>query len=400
MTFRKIRPWWGAMISVPLFVSGAFAVSKQGPPPPPPLGGPLPGLTSSELLDFQNGRDEFVQTEGPRDGLGPVFNGTSCLQCHHAAAVGGASADLGVSRVTRIGALKNGRYSDLTEVGGPLLQARSLREFNPKYPVPPEVVPPGTQFVAHRITTPLFGAGLIEAIPDQTIINLSNTPQPDGIHGVPNMVVNPETGNTEVGKFGWKAQVSSLHVFAADAYLNEMGITNPLFSHENLPQGKAIPPGADPVPDPEDEGADVDGLANYMRFLAPPPHAPQVNIRGSQIFSNLHCASCHVPTLTTGFSTTQALSNKQANLYSDLLLHRMGPGLADNIRQGSSMGDQFRTAPLWGVGRRPFWLHDGRARTLDQAVRMHGGEAAQSASRYSLLNPTDRQTLVQFLMGL
>jgi CxxC motif-containing protein (DUF1111 family) len=400
MTLGKIRPWWGVIVSAPLFVSGAFAVSRQGPPPPPPLGGPLPGLSSSELQDFESGRGHFIESEGPLDGLGPVFNGVSCVQCHHAAAVGGASADLTISRVTRIGALRNGVYSDLTELGGPLLQARSLKEFLPNYPVRGEVVPPGAQFVAHRITTPLFGAGLIEAIPDDSILALSRLQQPDGIRGVPNMVVNAETGNTEVGRFGWKAQVSNLHVFAADAYLNEMGITNQLFQHENLPQGKAIPPGADIVPDPEDQGADVDGLANYMRYLAPPPPPRQNNPRGEQLFDSLHCASCHTPVQHTGFSTVAALSNKDVHLFSDLLLHRMGPGLADNIRQGQAMGDQFKTAPLWGVGRRPFWLHDGRARTLDQAIRLHGGEAAQAAQRYSRLLPNDRQTFMQFLMGL
>lgn len=401
MSIRKIRPWWGAIVSAPLFMSGAIAVSRQGPPPPPPpLGGPLPGLTQSETEEFDSGRAEFIKGNNVWDGLGPVFNGVSCLQCHHAGAIGGASADLKISRVTRIGAMVNGVYSDLAEFGGPLLQSRSLREVMPKYPIPGEVVPRQAQFVAHRITTPLFGDGLIEAIPDSTIVGLSNLRRPDGIHGFPNIVVNPETGNSEVGRFGWKAQISNLHWFAADAYVNEIGITNSVFPHENLPQGKPIPPGADLVPDPDEQGNGVEALANFMRYLAPPATRPPVSLRGSQLFDTMNCSACHVRSLQTGPSDVLSIANKPVNLYSDLLLHRMGPGLADNIRQGSALGDQFRTAPLWGVGRRPFLLHDGRATTVDQAIRAHGGEASAAAGRYAALSPADRQAVAQFLSGL
>jgi CxxC motif-containing protein (DUF1111 family) len=396
MTFRKIRPWAGALVSVPLFVSGALAVTKQGPPP---LGGPIEGLTAAQTQDFEDGRSQFLETEGPGNGLGPVFNGTSCGECHRAGALGGASADLRVSRVTRIGGMVNGAYSDLTNVGGPLLQSRSLRELFRNYPIPGEVVPREAQFVSHRITTPLFGSGLIEAIPAQSIVALSQIRQPDGIHGVPNIVINAETGGREVGRFGWKAQVSTLHAFAGDAYLNEMGITSPSFPHENLPQGRPIPPGADLALDPEDGGEDVDGIANYMRYLAPPVPA-FTNQRGSQLFATMHCASCHVPAQQTGDSPVGALANKPVNLYSDLLLHRMGPGLADGIRQGAAFGDQFRTAPLWGLSKRRFYLHDGRASTIDQAVRMHGGEATAATSRYVQLSIADRNAVLAFLSGL
>lgn len=373
---------------------------QQTLPPPPPLGSPLPGLTQQEIQQFNNGKNLFLRNARPQDGLGPVFNGVACAECHHAGAPGGGSADLGVSRVTRIGAIVNGAYSDLTEVGGPLIQSRSLRELIPNYPVPGEVVPQQAQFVAHRITQPLFGDGLIEAIPDATIIKLSQTPQPDGIQGVPGMVFNPETGNIEIGKFGWKAQISTLHWFTSDASVNEIGITDPLFPNENLPQGHSIPPGADSVADPEDRGGGIDAMTSFMRFLAPPPRAPGINIRGSRLFGSLHCASCHTPSLQTGQSTSQALSNKVVQLYSDLLLHHMGASLADNIQQGSATGDQFRTAPLWGLLRRPFWMHDGRANTVDAAIRAHGGEAALSESRYANLSPADRRDLLDFLAGL
>ncbi len=389
---------WILAAGATTFVIGASAAGRQGPPPPG-LGGPLANLGGVDRTAFDAGRREFGKAQHPEDGLGPVFNGVSCLECHRAGAGGGASADLRVSRVTRIGAIVKGAYSDLAEVGGPLLQARSLREFIPRYPVPGEVVPREAQFVSHRITTPLFGAGLIEAIPDRTILALAQAPQPDGVKGVANMVTNPETGTVMVGKFGWKAQVATLHWFAGDAYLNEMGITNPFFPHENLPQGKPIPLGADIVPDPEDQGSDVAALTAFMRFLAPPT-VRGANSRGAQVFESIKCTACHTPTLKTGTSATAALSNQTVNLYSDLLLHRMGTGLADGIQQGRAQGDQFRTAPLWGLGARPFWMHDGRALTIDQAIRAHGGEALAAARRFGTITNQDRVALLQFLNGL
>jgi CxxC motif-containing protein (DUF1111 family) len=395
MTIKKTKSWWCVLVSAPIFLCGA--ATMQGPPPP---GGPLPGLTPLQLQQFNDGRDSFLEVETVNTGLGPVFNGVSCVQCHRAFAPGGASADIGISRVTRIGAMVNGIYSDLTEVGGPLLQSRSLREFIPGYALPGEVIPPAAQFVARRITTPLFGDGLIEAIPAQTIINLSLQSQPDGIKGMVQRVLNPETNQIEVGRFGWKAQVSSLHWFAGDAYLNEMGITNPFNPHEVLPQGNATVRNADMVRDPEDPGGEVEALTDFMRFLAPPPRAQTLNQRGQELFGTMNCASCHTPTMQTGPNGIAALSNKPVNLYSDLLLHQMGPALADNIQQGKAAGDQFRTAPLWGVGKRPFWMHDGRATSIDQAIRMHGGEATAAANRYIQLIPQDRQAVIDFLLGI
>lgn len=367
---------------------------------PPPLGGPLAGLTQAELSDFNEGRTAFLENEGPPDGLGPVFNGTSCVNCHAAGAPGGASANLGVSVVTRIGAMVNGQYSDLVERGGPVLQARSLRQFNPNYPIPGEVVPREAQFVSRRITTPLFGAGLIEAIPDSTILALQNVQQPDGVRGVANMVTDPETGEVHVGRFGWKSQHASLKGFAGDAYLNEMGITSPVFPHENLPQGNNIPPGADPVPDPEDEGVDVGALTNFMKLMAPPPPGIVRTRLGIGVFMTLKCNACHVPSMRTGFSPVASLRDKTVSLYSDLLLHRMGQPLADGIRQGQAVGDQWRTAPLWGLRFRPFLLHDGRATSVDQAIRLHGGEAQASRDRYTKLSPGDRTLLMSFLTSL
>ncbi|MEQ1934428.1 MAG: di-heme oxidoredictase family protein [Fimbriimonadaceae bacterium] len=257
--------------------------------------------------------------------------------------------------------------------------------------------------VGRRITTPIFGNGLIEAIPHSAIL-ASQDPgdaNQDGISGRANILFNPETRTKEVGRFGWKCQVSSVHLFAGDAYRNEMGITSPSFPTEVLPQGRAIPPGADLVADPEDvNGNAVARLTDFMRFTAAPAPLNAGSPEARALFASTGCASCHTPTMTTGANAVAALANKQVNLYSDLLLHDMGSQLADGIRQGLASGTEFRTAPLWGVRFRRILLHDGRAQTVDQAVRLHGGEATNSISRYIGLTPANRTTLLNFVQGL
>jgi CxxC motif-containing protein (DUF1111 family) len=376
-------------------------VDPGAPVPPAPLGESIAGLTATERNLFIQGRDSFAAVEDAADGLGPVFNGRSCGECHSSGALGGAATNIGVARVTRIGGIEAGKYSDLVNYGGPVLQARSLREDIPNYPHPGEVIPPQARFVSRRITTPLFGAGLMEAIPGEAIIARSRLNLSDGVRGVPNMVVNPLNGRTEVGRFGWKAQHSNLEVFSADAYLNEMGITTPLDPKENNPQGLPIAPGADLVGDPEDQ-EDAELFANFMRFLAPPVPTVVTNItqRGEQIFNQIACTNCHVPTMRTGQNAVAALSNKAVALYSDLLLHRMGPQLADGIVQGNAQGDMFRTAPLWGLGRRRFYLHDGRATTVEAAILNHGGEATNARNRFMNLNQADKGALRDFLNSL
>jgi CxxC motif-containing protein (DUF1111 family) len=377
-------------------VVAAVGFAQAGPPP---VGGPLPGLTTIERSQWEAGLNALIDQEDPVDGLGPVFNARSCVACHRAGAPGGAGTDLAVSRVTRIGAIVNGVYSDLPNLGGPLLQVRSLREIDPNYPFPGERIPLGTQFVSRRITTPLFGAGLIEAIPWQTIYNRSLTTQPDNIRGAVHWVTNPETNGTEIGRFGWKAQVSNLHVFAGDAYQSEMGVTSRTFPKDSLPQGRLDPAGADKVADPEDGTDDVRRLTNFMRLTSPPPQVPFTTqaLRGQQVFASIRCTSCHVPQMQTGTNAIVALSSRPVRLYSDLLIHRMGPGLNDGVRQGRAAGDQWRTAPLWGLRFRRSFLHDGRAATPEQAILMHGGAGQLSRDRYSSLPLTDRAALLDFL---
>src|SRR5690242_1560600 len=258
------------------------------------LSNPLPDLTSAQLADFNAGLAEFSSIETIQEGLGPVFNGKSCAECHAVPSPGGSEPNQGVARETRISRIFNGIFDPLdgsvsVDRGGQLLQQRaiSLQGCN----LSGEVVPPEATLVSARISQQLYGLGLMEAIPDKAILaNQSNG-------GRANFVLNPDTGQTELGRFGWKAQVATVHQFAGDAYLNEMGITNPTFPQENRPQGKAIPPGCDTVADPEDDGSGVTAFTNFMQFLAPAPRrsiTAQVQ-RGEQVFSQIGCATCHVP---------------------------------------------------------------------------------------------------------
>ena len=366
------------------------------------LTNPLPDLTDQEKDDFMAGLEDFLEVETVEDGLGPVFNAKSCAECHAVPSVGGSEPNVGVARETRIGRLFmfNGRFDPLdgsvsVNRGGGLLQQRAINL--PGCHLKGEAVPAEATFVSLRNSPPLFGAGLMEAIPEATIVANASL---NG--GRPNRVFNPDTGTTELGRFGWKAQVATLHQFAGDAYLNEMGITNPSFPDENLPQGQPMPPECDTVDDPEDDGSGVTAFTNFMRFLAPAPRRPvtvQVQ-QGEHVFSEIGigCASCHVPTMTTGPNSVAALSNKPVNLFSDLLLHDIGTG--DGIEQGEATGSEFRTAPLWGLSRRDRFMHDGGSNTIEKAILRHGVEAQNARDRFGGLSPADHDALLAFLDSL
>ena len=371
-----------------------------GLPPPVPnaLGQPLAGLTPVERAMFDAGRGEFRKVETAANGLGPIFNDVSCVACHDAGGTGGASR----RTVTRFGRTENGVFDPLDTLGGSLLQERSIN------PAIREVVPREANTVARRVTTPLFGAGLIEAIPDSTIVLGTLRAKPAGIAGRVSVVGDVVSGRNLIGRFGWKAQQATLLAFSADAYRNEMGITNRFFPTENAPNGnQALLARFDHVADvedaidPRDGKADVDRVAEFMRLLAPPARgaATASSLAGERIFAALDCAACHTPAMTTGKNAVAALSEKTVGLYSDLLLHDMG-ALGDGIAQGTAGARDMRTAPLWGLRARPTWLHDGRANTIDQAVRAHAGEAQGARDRYNALSATERQQVLDFLNTL
>jgi CxxC motif-containing protein (DUF1111 family) len=366
-----------------------LAVSAQGQQ----AGDPFSGLTSEQRAAFDDGKEAFEEEEDILDGLGPIFNGTSCAQCHSNPTVGGDSNIV----ETRFGTTDKNKFDALGDLGGSLIQSEGIGKVGACTFVG-EVVPPGATIETERKTTPLFGLGLVDAVPDSTFEDLEKK------GGKVNRVLDPVSGTRKVGKFGWKAQVSSLLVFAAEAYVNEMGITSPLFPAEQCPNGDcALIAACDPVKDPEDSGDDVEAFENFMTLLAPISRGPTALspsvIAGEAVFNRIGCAECHVSSLTTGPSPIAALNQVTFHPYSDFLLHHMGT-LGDGIEQGKAAGDEMRTAPLWGLRFRSTFLHDGRATTHSVAIEAHDGAAKEAAQAFGSLTAADRQALLDFLGSL
>jgi CxxC motif-containing protein (DUF1111 family) len=419
----------------------------------------LPGLTKAEQAFFAAGLDQFRQVQSVRGtipatgiGLGPRFNLDSCAGCHAWPAVGGSSpaGNPQVAMATKNGATNH--VPSFITMNGPVRIVRfkfkpdGLRDggVHNLYTIAGRTDAPGCvlaqpDFQAEqrrnnlifRIPTPLFGAGLIEAIPDSAILaNMAaeqaagvamgikgrpNRQGPGHVHtsGSPNISGN----DGSITRFGWKAQNKSLLIFAGEAYNVEQGVTNELFQTERdetasclfnaTPEDHTTLDGYNP----KDIVSAVEKFVFFMRFLAPPtpmPDTPSIE-NGRALFKQIGCALCHTPALHTGKSATEALRDRTVNLYSDLLLHHMGPGLADDIIQGSAGPDEFRTAPLWGLGHRVFLLHDGRTTDLMEAIRAHasdGGEQVPSSEanevigRFKQLTEPEKQDLLTFLRGL
>ena len=357
---------------------------------------PLVGLVGDQLAAFEAGRRSFTVVETPEGGLGPIFNGRSCAECHRDGGVGGS----GRNSVVRFGRADGDRFDPLATLGGPLLQNRAI------HPEARENIPAQANVVATRITTPLFGAGLIEAIPDADIVANAARRQPDGIRGRVSMVADPAGGPPRVGRFGWKAQHASLTAFAAEAYNAEMGITNRLFPRENAPNGNAAllarhdrVPELEDAPDPASGRSDFDRTADFMRLLAPPPLPARPSasaLAGARVFERLGCAACHQPVMITGAHPVAALSGRTVPLYSDLLLHDMG-ALGDGVVQGQAGAREMRTAPLWGLRLRRAFLHDGRATSVEQAIAAHDGTATAARTRFLTASPSDVRLLLDFL---
>jgi len=365
-------------------------------PAKPQFGDPLPGLSSAQLELFVDGKADFEKTEDVEGGLGPIFNESSCVACHNGGATGGASP----RNVTRFGRVTPTGFDSLDALGGSLLQDHAI------LPAAIELVPREANLVVRRNSTPVFGLGLIEAIPDATILANVRKQPADGVKGKANLVTDVVSGQTRVGRFGWKAQQATVLGFAADAYRNEMGVTNRYFPTENAPNGDAAKLAkSDFVQDPEDAPAtglaDFEKVANFMKFLGAPPQAPasaSANA-GQQLFANAGCAVCHVPSMQTGPSKDPVFDRKEVRLYSDLLLHDMG-ALGDGIVQAPAGPREMRTAPLWGLRASAPYLHDGRAPNVDAAIVAHDGEAKASRDRYLKFTPAQKKQLADFLMTL
>ena len=364
-------------------------------------GDPLPGITPREFEEFRLGLEDFLEVETAEEGLGPAFNGTSCAACHNVPAIGGVSA---VAEVRAAGQLADGTFAALAPDGETLFHLFSV----PGHACQP-TIPAEATVIVRRVPIPLFGAGLVEAIDDDTLLRLADgqVRGGDGISGRAALVIDRGTGERRVGRFGWKGQHATLLAFGADAYRNEMGITNDLFPSE-LAVGinEASMRACDPIPDPEDiadrrtRRRGIDNFASFMRFLAPVARG-EVDAtarEGAETFAAIGCASCHVPSLLTGANANPLLHRQPVPLYSDLLLHDVGTG--DGIRQGAAEPGEIRTSALWGLRLRRPLLHDGSAATMNDAIRRHGGEAESSRTRYDRLQEAQRAALRRFLLSL
>ncbi len=372
--------------------AGAPEVAIAGP------GDPLSGLTADEQARFQNGKVEFVAVEGPADGLGPVFNDTSCGNCHAVPAPGGGSTRL----ETRVGTITNGQFDPLASLGGSLIQDHGIGIAGDCNYVG-ELVPPQATLRSGRRTTPLFGLGLVDAVPDGAFGALAALEARlfPGEAGRVGLVHDIARNRDRPGRFGWKGQVPSLHQFAGDAYLNEMGVTSPEFPSENCPQGDCSLLRCNPLPTLNDDGSGPAAFTDFMTFLAPPAPGtvtPAV-AHGRRVFNVVGCNHCHAGTLVTGDSPSAALRLKAFHPYSDFLLHDMG-SLGDGIVTGAAHGGEFRTAPLWGLHSLSTFLHDGRASSISEAIQAHDGQGRRARDAFHALGPGDRNDLLQFLGSL
>jgi len=357
------------------------------------VGLPLPLSTADERRLFTRGRVAFQTVFTPATGLGPLFNGNSCAECHEDPVAGGVGDEVEVHATVYQG----GVCDDLSASGGPVIQDSVTPALHAALGIDKEPLPPEATGTAHRTTPALFGFGLLDAVPDSAILALADPDDRngDGISGRPN-----RSADGRLGRFGRKAFVATLREFNSDAFVIEMGITTPTRPREEGIGGDPLPAGVDPTPDPEITQEDVDAADAFVRLLAPPPQALSVaRTRGRRIFSSIGCVACHVPALQTGYNPVTALSNRVVPAYTDLLLHDMGPDLAD-ICLGLAEPSEFRTEPLMGVRFKSVFLHDGRAPTIEAAIELHGGEAAAARDRFAQLSSQQSAALVRFLKGL
>lgn len=385
-----------------LVFTGCDTLLTEAPDPDDLLDGPLDGLTEEELATFVAGDEQFGRAFTRGSGLGPIFNDRACASCH--SGDGRGRPENALVRISR-------GSDPALDVGGPQIQDRAIPG------AVPERVPPGVD-VSVRLPPPVFGVGLIEAIPAEDILENSDPADEDGdgISGRPNFVTSPDFvpasepgggAGPHLGRFGRKAQVAALLQQVVEAYHQDIGITTDFLPMENPnPQAGQGAEGADAVADPELPAAIVAQNLAYIRMLAPPSpgEMTEQRRRGAEVFSSVGCASCHVPEFTTGRSPVRSIEGRPVPLYSDLLLHDMGPGLADGRPDGEATGREWRTAPLWGLrvmrdflDGDAFLLHDGRARSVEEAILLHGGEAQAVLDAFAELSDADRAALLDFV---
>lgn len=370
------------------------AVTVAGEP-----GAPLPGLSEAELDRFHAGLALFNKIFTPEEGLGPAFNENQCSACHTSPAPGGTTGFERVVKATRYGG--PGACDLLSEVGGENVRTRSTPLLL-EHGVLHETVPPAATDTGRFLPPFLFGLGLIEAIPEQVIVARSDPEDGDG-DGISGRAARGPDGR--LTRFGRKADIATIEEFTRSALRLEMGLTSRPDDRDQV-NGADAPAGTDPMSEPEVDARVVRLLTDFTRFLVPPASAPARSeaqadtlARGARIFDRLGCARCHTPAMRTGPSDVPALSHKTIELYSDLLLHDMGPGLS-NVCAYDAAPRELRTTPLMGLQHRGFYLHDGRAMDLREAILEHGGEAQASRDAFEQLPWLAQEYVVIFLRSL
>lgn len=397
---KKIK----VLTAIILVIIGVVACEKilpQAPPDDELLDGPVEGLSYEQNRQFLAGdvafNDEIFNSQ---TGLGSIFVATSCGSCH-----AGDGKGHPFTTLTRFGQIDS-TGNQFLHLGGPQLQNRALPGYSP------EQIPSGATF--SKFTPPAnTGLGFLELVSDADILALAdpNDANGDGISGVPNWITLPSfidpnpNAITQNGKyihrFGKKAAAYNLLHQTVNAYNQDIGITS-TFQPKDVYSGLNI--------DPEVSDVTIHNVVFYLQTLKAPIQRNQNDaevMQGKNLFVQTGCESCHKQTLKTGFSTVASLSNKTFHPYTDLLLHDMGPGLDDGYTEGNAKTSEWRTPPLWGLGLSPnsqggqyFLLHDGRAKSIEEAIQFHGGEAQQSKERFQQLSMQDKNNLIKFLKSL
>jgi CxxC motif-containing protein (DUF1111 family) len=365
---------------------------------PPKPGDPLRGLTAAERARFDSGRAVFDSTFTPAVGLGPLFNASGCGECHEEPVSGGVGDE--VERHAAVFHPESAGLAcdQLADQGGPVFEDSVTPALHAALGIDQEPLPAGVTTVAARTTPDVLGFGLLDAIPDSAILAHADPDDTnrDGISGRPNRFFDGR-----VGRFGRKGFVPALREFNDGAFQAEIGITSPSVPDEGTVTGQPFPTGTDPAPDPELNAHALELTDAFVRLLAPPaPLKSSSEARhGRDVFSRIGCAGCHIPAFRTGANPIAALSHKDVSAYTDLLLHDMGPDLAD-ICFGLATPSEFRTEPLMGLRFSTHFLHDGRASTPTQAIDLHGGEGARSRDLFRSLPAADQAALIAFLKTL
>lgn len=398
---KKLSFVTALIIGLVLLVISCSKLQPAAPAQDQILDGPVDGLTFAQNAQHSRGDKAFTnEIFTKKTGLGPIFVATSCGSCH-----AGEGKGHPFSTLTRFGQIDS-TGNQFLNMGGPQLQDKALPSYMP------EQIPAGVTFT--KLLPPgNTGLGFLELVSDADILAMSDPTDNngDGIKGVPNWNTIPSfiTPNPNAAKrngkyicrFGKKGSTYNLLQQTASAYNQDIGITSE-FIPKDVYDGEAI--------EPEISTNTINDVRFYLQTLRAPIQRNQQDaavIAGKQLFINTNCAGCHKPELKTGFSPIDGLSYKTFAPYTDLLVHDMGAGLDDGYTEGTAITSAWRTPPLWGLGLAPnsqggqyFLLHDGRARSIDEAIQLHGGEATNAKNNFNALNETERLKILTFLKSL